>query len=76
MEKTSRGKHEGGDANWEEEKLRSYKTSEVRLVEIQENLCRDVGRGEDQCHNLAEENEQEIEEWWFNYQNEYPGTSE
>nr|CAD7402044.1 unnamed protein product [Timema cristinae] len=45
MERTSRGKFEGGDAAWEEEKLQSYSTSEVRLIEIQENLCADIKDG-------------------------------
>lgn len=48
MTKTARGKFEGGDADWEEKKLRSYSNSEVRLVEIQEKLCSEVSRGEDQ----------------------------
>lgn len=48
MERTSRGKFEGGDADWEEKKLRSYANSEVRLVEIQEKLCADLAKGEDQ----------------------------
>lgn len=72
LEKTQRGKHGGGDADWEEKKLGSYKTSEVRLVEIQEMLCTDITRGEQQCQNLAEEYESEIETWW-KQQEEYPG---
>ncbi|XP_055541739.1 cysteine-rich with EGF-like domain protein 2 isoform X2 [Wyeomyia smithii] len=72
MKRTERSKHEGGDAAWEEERLGSYKTSELRLVEIQESLCRDVIRGEDQCHQLAEEYESLIEEWWKQHQNTEP----
>ncbi len=53
MERTARGKFEGGDADWEEKKLRSYANSEVRLVEIQEKLCSDVSRGEDQVNTLG-----------------------
>jgi hypothetical protein len=48
MERTARGKFEGGDAAWEEERLGSYSRSEVRLVEIQEKLCTNVERGKDQ----------------------------
>lgn len=48
--RTARGKFEGGDADWEEKKLRSYGNSEVRLVEIQEKLCSDVSRGQDQVY--------------------------
>lgn len=72
IDRTARGKHEGGDAAWEEEKLRSYKTSEIRLVEIQDSLCKDTNNAEDQCHRLSEDVETDIEEWWFNYQTEYP----
>lgn len=64
MERTARGKHDGGDAAWEEQRLGSYKRSELRLVEIQEALCKDAQRGEDQCHELAETNEALLEEWW------------
>ncbi|XP_046984885.1 cysteine-rich with EGF-like domain protein 2 [Schistocerca americana] len=64
LERTARGKFEGGDAAWEEEKLGSYASSELRLVEIQEELCSDVERGKNQCHLLAEDAEQLIEEWW------------
>ncbi|XP_055642832.1 cysteine-rich with EGF-like domain protein 2 isoform X2 [Toxorhynchites rutilus septentrionalis] len=72
LKRTERSKHEGGDAAWEEERLGSYKTSELRLVEIQERLCQDVGRGEDQCHQQAEELESLIEEWWKEGQNTHP----
>ncbi|KAJ9581203.1 hypothetical protein L9F63_023621, partial [Diploptera punctata] len=70
MEKTARGKFEGGDAAWEEEHLGSYARSEVRLVEIQENLCLTVERGKSQCHTLAEVLENHLEEWWFQKQDE------
>lgn len=71
MEKTQRGKHGGGDAAWEEKKLGSYKTSELRLTEIQEMLCTDITRGEQQCHTIAEEYESDIESWWKN-QDDFP----
>ena len=48
MERTVRGKFEGGDADWEESRLGNYGTSEVRLIEIQEKLCSDIARGQDQ----------------------------
>ncbi|XP_050077914.1 cysteine-rich with EGF-like domain protein 2 [Anopheles maculipalpis] len=72
IKRTERAKHDGGDAAWEEERLGSYKTSELRLVEIQERLCTDVTRGEDQCHQLAEDYESQIEEWWKNHQTTHP----
>ncbi|XP_039491441.1 cysteine-rich with EGF-like domain protein 2 isoform X1 [Drosophila santomea] len=72
LERTKRG-HAGGDTAWEEEKLRSYKNSEVRLVEIQEKLCSD---GEvinkDHCHNLANEHEALLEDWFTHKQTESP----
>jgi len=72
LERTKRG-HAGGDTAWEEEKLRSYKNSEVRLVEIQEKLC---SEGEvinkDHCHNLANEHEALLEDWFIHKQTESP----
>ncbi|KAG8237903.1 hypothetical protein J437_LFUL017700 [Ladona fulva] len=65
MKETERGKYEGGDSAWEEERLGSYLDSEIRLVEIQEKLCAGVGKGEDQCHSLASTHEDMIEKWWF-----------
>lgn len=69
LEKTMRGKHEGGDTSWEEKNLKSYTDSEVRLIEIQEELCEDVSKGKAQCLSMAEETESDIEEWWFKYRN-------
>ena len=44
-----RGKFEGGDAAWEEKNQGSgYAKSEVRFVEIQEDICKDLDRGETQ----------------------------
>ncbi|KAJ0176552.1 hypothetical protein K1T71_007731 [Dendrolimus kikuchii] len=64
--KTSRGKYEGGDAAWEEAKLKSYSRSEIRLVEIQESLCSEIKQHKDECYILAEEVEPVLEKWWFN----------
>ncbi|CAH0562341.1 unnamed protein product [Brassicogethes aeneus] len=72
MERTERGKFEGGDAAWEEEKLRPYATSELRLTEIQENLCQEVKEGKDQCYSLMEKYDSELEEWWFKKQQTHP----
>lgn len=65
LDKTSRGKFEGGDAAWEESKLKSYSRSEVRLVEIQEGLCSEVKKQQDKCYALAEEAEILLEQFWF-----------
>ncbi|XP_066601795.1 cysteine-rich with EGF-like domain protein 2 [Prorops nasuta] len=72
LEKTSRGKFEGGDSSWEEYNLGAYAKSEIRLTEIQENLCKEVERGENQCHLLSHELETIIEDWWFNQQDSQP----
>jgi len=65
LERTSRGKFEGGDAAWEEKnQKKGYAISEVRFVEIQEKLCRDVPRGESQCHDNHHNWEELMEEWW------------
>ncbi|XP_045526831.1 cysteine-rich with EGF-like domain protein 2 isoform X1 [Pieris brassicae] len=64
LDRTTRGKYEGGDAAWEEEKLKkSYKRSEMRLVDIQEGLCKE-SKHSIQCHHIAEKAEEFIEEWW------------
>ncbi|CAG9786813.1 unnamed protein product [Diatraea saccharalis] len=65
LDKTSRGKFEGGDVAWEESKLKSYSRSEIRLVEIQEGLCSELKRYQDHCYSLAEETESVLEKWWF-----------
>ncbi|XP_023948959.2 cysteine-rich with EGF-like domain protein 2 isoform X2 [Bicyclus anynana] len=65
LERTSRGKYEGGDAAWEEEKLKkTYKRSEIRLVDIQEGICKDESKYGIQCHHVANKAEDFIEEWW------------
>ncbi|KAJ8731279.1 hypothetical protein PYW07_004443 [Mythimna separata] len=66
LDQTSRGKYEGGDAAWEEAKLKSYSRSEIRLVEIQEGLCSELKAHQDACYGIAEESEQVLEKWWFN----------
>lgn len=66
LDKTSRGKYDGGDAAWEESKLKSYARSEVRLVEVQEGLCSELKKHQDKCYLLAEEAESALEKWWFN----------
>ncbi|XP_071508883.1 protein disulfide isomerase Creld2-like [Diadema antillarum] len=69
MERTSRYSYEGGDADWEEKKLGSYATSEMRFIEVTEGLCENK---EHDCHNLLETQEELIETWWKEYQEEYP----
>lgn len=65
LERTSRGKYEGGDAAWEEEKLtKTYKRSEMRLVDIQESICLEETKYSIQCVHVANKAEDFIEEWW------------
>ncbi len=65
IDRTARGKFEGGDTAWEEKNQGvGYANSEVRFVEIQEELCKDVDRGEQQCHQNHQEWEEDLEEWW------------
>lgn len=64
LERTARGKYEGGDAAWEEEKLKkSYKRSEMRLIDIQDGICKEKDYSI-QCHHVAEKAEEFIEQWW------------
>ncbi|KRT79886.1 hypothetical protein AMK59_7076 [Oryctes borbonicus] len=72
VDRTAKGKFEGGDTAWEEEKLGSYARSEIRLVEIQEKICSDVEEGKEQCYRLHEEYDTDIEDWWLHYQDEHP----
>ena len=53
MANTARGKFEGGDAAWEESRLSSYSKSEVRLTEIQELLCKEITKGNNQVSGVA-----------------------
>lgn len=64
IERTSRFKFEGGDTDWEEKKQVRYADSEIRLTEIQEELCTDIIKGQNQCHKLASENDEHFEQWW------------
>ncbi|CAG0920111.1 unnamed protein product [Notodromas monacha] len=64
IERTSRGKFEGGDTAWEEKKQGSYARSEVRLIEIQEELCHETSTAQYQCTQLASDNEHLLEDWW------------
>ncbi|XP_026323426.1 cysteine-rich with EGF-like domain protein 2 isoform X2 [Hyposmocoma kahamanoa] len=64
LERTARGNYEGGDAAWEEENKKSYRRSEMRLVDILDGICKDVSKHSVQCHQYAEKAEEPIEQWW------------
>jgi len=71
IKRTARGNLAGGDTSWEERnQAKGYAQSEVRLVEIQEKLCDDVERGQDQCHDNHHAWEAHLEEWWQEHQDE------
>ncbi|KAG8142806.1 putative Cysteine-rich with EGF-like domain protein [Naja naja] len=59
----------GGNTAWEEKTLSKYESSEIRLVEIIENLC-DSSNFE--CNNMVEEHEGHIETWWFKRKKKHP----
>uniref|UniRef100_A0A8B9SBX4 Cysteine rich with EGF like domains 2 n=1 Tax=Apteryx owenii TaxID=8824 RepID=A0A8B9SBX4_APTOW len=59
----------GGNTAWEEKTLSKYESSEIRLVEIIENLC-DSSNFE--CNNMVEEHEEHLEKWWFRLKKKYP----
>ncbi|XP_063783200.1 protein disulfide isomerase CRELD2 [Pseudophryne corroboree] len=62
LEDTSRKNFGGGNTAWEEKTLSKYETSEIRLVEIIENLC---DSSDFACNVMVEEHEEQIEKWWF-----------
>lgn len=70
MDRTKRNKFDGGDAAWEESKLSSYANSEVRLAEIQEQLCADVEEGREQCYTNNELWEHFVDDWWSTKEND------
>ncbi|XP_020606736.1 cysteine-rich with EGF-like domain protein 2-B [Orbicella faveolata] len=61
-DKTEKANFGGGNTDWEERKLGSYANSETRLVEIMEGLCDESAS---ECHAMVEEQEETLEEWWF-----------
>ncbi|XP_038833692.1 cysteine-rich with EGF-like domain protein 2 isoform X4 [Salvelinus namaycush] len=59
----------GGNTAWEERALSKYETSEIRLVEILENLC---DSSSFDCNHMVEEHEDHFETWWFKRQKKHP----
>ncbi|XP_078676901.1 cysteine-rich with EGF-like domain protein 2-B isoform X2 [Branchiostoma floridae x Branchiostoma belcheri] len=58
---TEKGGYGGGNTDWEETYLKEYRRSEVRLLEIIEQLC---VKDNHACYALVEEHEELLEEWW------------
>ena len=61
VDDTKNGGFSGGDVFWEEENLKSYANSELRFVEILENVC--VTK-EFNCFLILEQFEDYLEAWW------------
>ncbi|KAM8979662.1 protein disulfide isomerase CRELD2 [Sarcophilus harrisii] len=59
----------GGNTAWEEKTLSKYESSEIRLLEIIETLCESDAFD---CNNMVENNEEHLEDWWFNQKKNYP----
>ncbi|KAJ8006864.1 hypothetical protein DPEC_G00111640 [Dallia pectoralis] len=69
FERTKKQNFGGGNTAWEERALSKYETSEIRLVEIVENLCESSSFD---CNHMVEEHEEHFETWWFKRQTEHP----
>lgn len=79
LEKTANQHFAGGDTAWEEKNLGKYKTSETRLVEVMEGVCKKRTLGntdkyshvkelEFKCSALFEDAEESVEEWYKSQQ--------
>ncbi|CAF0770765.1 unnamed protein product [Brachionus calyciflorus] len=66
FKKTSKGNFGGGNTDWEDRKLGSYVTSDIRFEEIIENSC---SNKENDCHHLLEDHEDDLLEWFKTKQN-------
>ncbi|KAM4676671.1 protein disulfide isomerase CRELD2 isoform 2-T2 [Discoglossus pictus] len=69
LEDTAKKNFGGGNTAWEEKTLAKYESSEIRLVEIIENLC---DSSDFECNHMVEEHEEQIERWWFKMRKKYP----
>ncbi|KAM8973148.1 protein disulfide isomerase CRELD2 [Pelodytes ibericus] len=69
LEHTAKKNFGGGNTAWEEKTLSKYESSEIRLVEIIENLC---DSSDFECNHMVEEHEEQIEKWWFKMKKKYP----
>ncbi|XP_032997294.1 protein disulfide isomerase CRELD1 isoform X1 [Lacerta agilis] len=69
LERTQRENFGGGNTAWEEEKLAKYANSETRLLEVLEGVC---ATSDFACHQLLEQGEDHVEQWWFHEQQQHP----
>ncbi|UMM29389.1 hypothetical protein L5515_011773 [Caenorhabditis briggsae] len=79
LKKTARHHFAGGDTAWEEKNLGKYKTSETRLIEVLEGVCKKsslpnidkftgISELEFKCASQLEKHEETIEEYYYNQQ--------
>lgn len=69
FERTAKQNFGGGNTAWEERKLSKYETSEIRLMEIVEDLCESSSF---ECNRMVEEHEEHLETWWFKRKTKHP----
>ncbi|VDM97277.1 unnamed protein product [Thelazia callipaeda] len=83
LDKTKNQHFAGGNTYWEEKKLGKFITSETRLLEAMEYVCKkkyvqnwdkykDIKNLEFKCMQLVEESEDNIENWYFHKQSSDP----
>ncbi|KAL2102265.1 hypothetical protein ACEWY4_001433 [Coilia grayii] len=69
FDRTAKKNFGGGNTAWEEKTLSKYETSEIRLVEILEDLC---DSSSFECNQMVEEHEDHFETWWFKRKSKHP----
>uniref|UniRef100_A0A8C6KDC1 Cysteine rich with EGF like domains 2 n=1 Tax=Nothobranchius furzeri TaxID=105023 RepID=A0A8C6KDC1_NOTFU len=69
FDRTAKQNFGGGNTAWEERKLSKYETSEIRLMEIVEDLCESSSF---ECNRMVEEHEEHFETWWFKKKTKHP----
>uniref|UniRef100_A0A3Q2QDR9 Cysteine-rich with EGF-like domains 2 n=1 Tax=Fundulus heteroclitus TaxID=8078 RepID=A0A3Q2QDR9_FUNHE len=69
FDRTAKQNFGGGNTAWEERKLSKYETSEIRLVEILEDVCESSSF---ECNRMVEEHEEHFETWWFKKKTKHP----
>ncbi|XP_064309756.1 protein disulfide isomerase CRELD1 isoform X2 [Phalacrocorax carbo] len=69
LERTEHEGFGGGNTAWEEEKLAKYQHSETRLLEVLEGVC---SPSDFTCHQLLEQSEEHVEQWWFHERQQHP----
>ncbi|KAM9846031.1 cysteine-rich with EGF-like domain protein 2 isoform 2-T2 [Aulostomus maculatus] len=69
FDRTQKQNFGGGNTAWEERKLSKYETSEIRLMEILEDLC---DSSSFECNRMVEEHEEHFETWWFKRKTKHP----